>query len=30
MINYKTDYEIGKTHAEDSGYNIRTSQLPYD
>lgn len=30
MINYKVNYEIGKTHAEDSGYNIRASQLPYD
>ena len=30
MINYKVDYEIGKTHTGYSGYNIRASQLPYD
>lgn len=30
MIDYKVDYEIGKTYAEDSNYNIRASQLPYD
>lgn len=29
MINYKVDYEIGKTHAGDSNYNIRANQLPY-
>ena len=30
MINYKVNYEIRKTHAGDSGYNIRANQLPYN